>query len=94
MFVCFYRSYLIKDFLAFCSVSVPRQRWLTLWLMILGGLPKVSPIQRSLFLSPDPNAGIYVRHGPESQTVFIAFSCAFLIKVRRGVAWRVVSALM
>jgi hypothetical protein len=60
-----------------------------LWLMILGGLPKVSPIQRGLFFSPDPNAGIYVRHGPESQTVFIAFSCAFLIKVRRGVACRV-----
>ena len=60
-----------------------------LWLMMLGGLPKVSLIQRGLFFSPDPNTGIYVRHGPESQTVFIAFSCAFLIKVRRAVPCRV-----
>jgi len=28
-----------------------------------------------------PSQRIYVRHGPESQTVFIAFSCAFLIKL-------------
>ena len=54
-----------------------------LWLMILGGLLKVSPIQGSLFFSPNPCTEIYVRHGPESQTVFVAFSCAFLIKVSR-----------
>jgi len=28
-----------------------------------------------------PSQKIYVRHGPESQTVFVAFSCAFLIKL-------------
>lgn len=28
-----------------------------------------------------PSQRIYVRHGPESQTVFVAFSCAFLIKL-------------
>jgi len=28
-----------------------------------------------------PSQKVYVRHGPESQTVFVAFSCAFLIKL-------------
>jgi hypothetical protein len=28
-----------------------------------------------------PSQRIYVRHGPESQTVFVAFSCTFLIKL-------------
>jgi len=28
-----------------------------------------------------PSQRIYVRHGPESQTVFVSFSCAFLIKL-------------
>jgi len=38
--VCSYLTNCIKDFLDSCSVSVLRQRWLTLSLMILGGLPK------------------------------------------------------
>lgn len=41
-----------------------------------------SELMDLLFSLLNPCTGIYVRHGPESQTVFVAFSCAFLIKVR------------
>lgn len=46
-----------------------------------GDLLRVSTDLSLCFSNPDLGLGIYVRHGPESQTVFVAFSCAFLIKV-------------
>jgi hypothetical protein len=52
--------------------------WWTMW----GDLRRVSTDSWCCFPHLDFGLGIYVRHGPESQTVFVAFSCTFLIKVR------------
>jgi hypothetical protein len=64
------------------SAFVPHRTWLMLWWTMWGDLRRVSTDIWCCFPHLDFGLGIYVRHGPESQTVFVAFSCTFLIKVR------------
>ena len=49
--------------------------------MMLGDHRRVSYISQICLPYPDLFAGIYLRHGPDAQSVFLTFASAFLVKV-------------